>query len=107
MTDTGQTPYSGAVVTDSFAQMADDAAYNGDATATTGALSYASPVLTWTGDLAPGASAVITYTFTVNNPDTGDKQVITTATSAAAGSTCPPGTTSAPAGPPSRSSPPR
>jgi uncharacterized repeat protein (TIGR01451 family) len=96
VTDTGQTPYSGAVVTDSFAQMADDAVYNGDATATTGALSYASPVLTWTGNLSPGDSAVITYTVTVDNPDTGDKQVITTATSAAAGSTCPPGTTSSP-----------
>ena len=96
VTDTGQTPYPGAVVTGSFAQMADDAAYNGDATATTGALSYASPELTWTGNLSPGDSAVITYTVTVHNPDTGDKQVITTATSAAAGSTCPPGTTSSP-----------
>ncbi len=53
------------------------------------------PVLTWTGDLAPGASAVITYSVTVHNPDTGDKLVITTATSAAAGSSCPPGTTAA------------
>ena len=96
VTDTGQTPYSGAVVTNSFAQMGDDAVYNGDATATTGALSYASPLLTWTGNLSPGDSAVITYTVTVDNPDTGDKQVITTATSAAAGSTCPPGTTSSP-----------
>ena len=76
--------------------MADDAVYNGDATATTGALSYASPDLTWTGNLSPGDSAVITYTVTVNNPDTGDKQVVTTATSADAGSTCPPGTTSSP-----------
>ena len=57
-------------------------------------MSYASPVLTWTGDLAPAASAVITFTVTVNNPDTGDKLVITTAASAAAGSSCPPGTTS-------------
>ena len=96
VTDTGQTPYTGAVVTDSFAQMADNAVYNGDAAATTGALSYASPVLTWTGNLSPGDSAVITYTVTVNNPDTGDKQVITTATSADPGSTCPPGTTSSP-----------
>ena len=53
-------------------------------------------MLTWTGDLAPGATATVTFTVTVNNPDTGDKLVITTATSAAAGSTCPPGTTAAP-----------
>ena len=98
--DTGQTTYAGAVVTESFAQMLDDAAYDGDATITTGAgtgtLSYTSPVLTWTGTLTPGTSAVITYTITANNPDTGDKQVITTAASTATGSTCPPGTTTSP-----------
>ena len=76
--------------------MLDDAGYDGDASATSGTVSYASPVLTWTGDLAPGASAVITFTVTVNNPDTGDKLVITTAASAATGSTCPPGTTASP-----------
>ena len=96
VTDTGQTPYRGAVVTESFAEMFDDAAYDGNAAATAGTVSYASPVLTWTGDLAPGASAVITFTVTVHNPDTGDKQVITTAASADAGSTCPPGTTASP-----------
>ena len=74
-------------MTDSFAEMLDDAAYDGDAAdRPPGRCRYASPVLTWTGDLAPGATAVITYTVTVNNPDTGDKLVITTAASAAAGS---------------------
>ena len=96
VTNSGQTSYTGAVVTDSFAQMLDDATYNGDASATAGTVSYAAPVLTWTGDLAPGGSAVITFTITVNSPDTGDKLVITTAASAAAGSSCPPGTTSSP-----------
>ena len=96
MTDTGQTPYSGAVVADSLAGALDDAAYNGDASATAGSVSYAAPVLTWTGDLALGGSAVITYTMTVHDPDTGDKVIISTATSAAAGSACPPGATAAP-----------
>ena len=96
VTNTGQTPYTGTAVTDSFAQMLDDAAYDGDATATAGTVTYAAPVLTWTGTLAPGASAVISYTITANNPDTGDKLVITTVASAAAGSSCPPGTTSSP-----------
>ena len=96
VTDTGQTPYSGAVVTDSLDGALDDAAYNGDAAATTGSVSYAAPVLTWTGNLAVGASAVITYTMTVNSPDTGDKVIINTATSAATGSACPPGATAAP-----------
>ena len=94
ISNTGTAPYAGAVVTDSFAQMFDDAAYGGGASATAGALSYTSPVLTWTGDLAAGASAVVSFTVTVHNPDTGDKQVIITAASAAAGSSCPPGTTS-------------
>ena len=43
VTDTGQTPYSGAVVTDSLDGALDDAAYNNDASATTGSVSYASP----------------------------------------------------------------
>ena len=93
ITNTGQTSYTGISVAESFAQMADDAVYDGNALATAGTLSYASPVLTWTGDLAPGATATVTFTVTVNHPDTGDKLVITTATSAAVGSTCPPGTT--------------
>ena len=96
ITDTGQTPYTGISVAESFAQMLDDAAYNGDAVATTGTLSYTSPVLTWTGTLAPGATATVTFSVTVNNPDTGDKLVIVTATSAAPGSACPAGATATP-----------
>ena len=94
ITDTGQTPYTGAIVTDSFAGLTDDAAYDSNATATAGTLSYDSrPHLTWTGNLAAGDTATITYTVTVNNPDTGDKLIINTVTSAATGSTCPPATT--------------
>ncbi|MGA2831379.1 MAG: putative Ig domain-containing protein [Streptosporangiaceae bacterium] len=95
ITNTGQSAYTGTTVTASLAQMADDAAYHGGAMATTGSLSFTSPNLTWTGTLAAGAAAVITYTVTVDNPDTGDKLVISTVTSAAAGSTCPPGSTAA------------
>ena len=96
VTDSGQTPYTGAVVTDSLAGLANDAVYNGDAAATAGSVSYAAPVLTWTGSLAPGASATITYSVTVNNPDTGGKLLVNTVASSAAGSSCPPGTTTAP-----------
>jgi uncharacterized repeat protein (TIGR01451 family) len=91
--NTGQTPYTGATVADSFAQIADDGTYDGDAAATAGSVSFTSPVLTWTGDLAVGATAVITYTVTANTPDTGDKQLINSVSSAAPGSTCPPGST--------------
>ena len=94
VTDNGQTAYTGATVTDTL-NLLDDATYNNDAGATSGTVSYASPVITWTGDLAVGASAVITYTVTVNNPDTGDKSLATVAASTDPGSSCPPGSSNA------------
>jgi len=95
VTDSGQTPYTGATVTDDLTGVLTDASYNGDGTATTGTVSYTSPVLTWTGNLAVGATAAITYSVTVDNPDTGDKLLSNTVTSAAAGSNCPAGGTAA------------
>ena len=91
VTDSGQTPYTGATFTDSLAGALDDASYDGDAAATAGSVTYSSPNLTWTGNLAVGATATITFSVTVNNPDTGDKVLVTAVTSATVGSTCPPG----------------
>ena len=102
--DTGQTSYSPATVTDSLSGVLGDATYNGDATATAGTVSYAGPVLTWTGNLAPGDSATITYSVTVDNPDTGGKVLANTAASADPGSSCPAGSTGSPCASPSRSS---
>ena len=82
MTNTGQTPYTGATFSDSMAGLLDDAVYNADATASSGSVSYTSPNLVWTGNLAPGGSANITYSATVRNPDTGDRTVSNTITSA-------------------------
>ena len=52
--------------------MAGDASYDNDGTApkTSGTLTYDPDTLTltWTGDLAPGARATITYYVTVNKP---------------------------------------
>ncbi len=93
ITDTGQTPYTGATVTDSLAGLLDDAAYNSDAAATTGAVTFTSPDLAWTGSLNPGDTATVTFTATVSNPDTGDKTLATAITSAAAGNNCPTGGT--------------
>ena len=89
--DTGQTPYTAATVTDDLGGVLDDAAYNHNAAATTGTLSYTSPVLTWTGNLTPGATATITYTATVNNPDTGSGALSNSVASTVPGSTCPAG----------------
>ena len=73
ITDTGQTPYTGITVTDDLTGLLDDASYNGDASASAGTVTFASPDLTWTGTLAPGAATTVTFTVTVNNPDTGDR----------------------------------
>ena len=83
--DTGQTPYAGAVVTSCLVGALDNAVYDNDAAATGGAVSYASPVLTWTGTLGVGASAVVTYSVRVNNPDNGDKLLVSSAASTVAG----------------------
>ncbi|CAO5163189.1 Staphylococcus aureus surface protein A (modular protein) [Frankia sp. AiPs1] len=91
LTNTGETPYTGASVTDSLARVLPDATYNGDATASTGSLSYTAPNLTWTGDLAVGGSATITFTVTVLNPDPGDRLLVNAVTSPVIGSNCPVG----------------
>ena len=70
-------------------------AIDNDATATAGSLTFSSPNLTWTGNLAAGASATITFSVTVNNPDTGNKSLASTITSATAGSNCASGSTDA------------
>ncbi len=87
--NSGQASYTGASISDSLAGMLDDAVYNGDAAATVGSLSYTSPNLTWTGNLAAGATATITFSATVSNPDTGDKTLATTITSPTPASNCP------------------
>ena len=101
--NTGGAPFTGATFTDSLSGVLDDAAYNGDATASTGTLSYASPNLTWTGNLAAGATATITFSVTVNNPDTGNKMLVTAITSPTPGSNCPSSGPARPAVPRSRS----
>ena len=93
MTNSGQAAYTGAAFTDSLAGVLDDATYNSDATATAGSCRFASPNLAWTGNLAVGATATITFSVTVNNPDTGNKVLASTVTSATAGSNCASGST--------------
>ena len=88
VTNSGQTAYTGATFTDPLAGVLDDASYNNTAAATSGSVSFASPNLTWTGNLAVGASATITFSVTVNNPDTGNKSLASTITSATGGSNC-------------------
>ncbi len=87
--DTGQTPYTGATLTDPLTGVLDDATYNSDASSTAGTVSFTTPNLIWTGDLSIGATVTITYSVTVNNPDTGDLTLANTVTSTTPGSNCP------------------
>lgn len=80
-------PVTGASVRDDLSAVLDDAAYNGDAQTTSGALSYASPGLSWTGDLSAGQVVTVTYSVTVNDPDRGDA-VVTNAVTPGVGGTC-------------------
>ena len=95
VTNSGTVAVTGAALTDSLSGVLDDAAYNGDATATAGSVTYSSPSLTWTGNLAAGAVATITFSVTVSSPDTGNKILTSTITSATAGSNCASGSTDA------------
>ncbi|HTZ30446.1 MAG TPA: LamG-like jellyroll fold domain-containing protein [Streptosporangiaceae bacterium] len=95
-TNTGLIPLTGATFTDAMADVLDDATYNGDAMASTGTVTFTSPNLIWTGSLAVGATATVTYSVTVNNPVTGNKSMVNTVTSTTAGSNC--SSTSLPAG---------
>src|SRR5208283_2485330 len=86
--NSGQTAYTGATFTDPLTSVLANAVYNANASATVGTVSYTSPNLTWTGNLAVGASATITYSVTVNTPDTGSGILANTVTSTTAGSNC-------------------
>ncbi|MER5866516.1 hypothetical protein [Kitasatospora sp. NPDC002040] len=91
VTNDGQVPYPAASFTDDLTKVTDDATYGNDATATIGTATYTAPTLSWTGNLPVGASSTITYSVTVNDPDTGDKKL--TNAVVAPESNCPPGST--------------
>ena len=93
VTNSGQTAYTGATFTNPLGGLLDDSTYNNDAAATAGSVSFASSALTWTGNLAVGATATVTFSVTVKDPDTGDKVLVDTITSTTAGSNCPAGST--------------
>ena len=97
VTNSGTLAYtagSPATFSDSLANVLTDAVYGNDASASAGTVSYAAPTLSWSGPLAAGATATITYSATVNTPDTGPHSLANTVVSTqpsncAAGSTDP------------------
>ncbi|MGO4300240.1 DUF7927 domain-containing protein [Leifsonia sp. RAF41] len=90
--NTGSQAYDRAAFTDDLTDVLAEATYNGDHAASTGSVSYARPVLSWSGALAPGASATITYSATVISPDLGDHRLENTVVSPTRGNNCPPDT---------------
>lgn len=92
--NTGQVAYTAgqpASFTDDLTAVLDDATYNDDATA---GAAYAAPTLSWSGPLAVGQTVTVTYSVTVNTPDTGDKVLRNTVvTPPDNGGGCAPGST--------------
>jgi hypothetical protein len=88
VTNSGQTAYTGATFTDPLTSPSWPTPSTTPTRRTAGTVSYASPNLTWTGNLAVGATATITYSVTVNSPDTGSGILANTVTSTTAGSNC-------------------
>lgn len=66
-----------AVAHDDLSAVLDDAAYNGDATAETGEVSYTEPMLTWSGPLPLGASTSFSYSVEVTG--SGDLSLVNAA----------------------------
>jgi uncharacterized repeat protein (TIGR01451 family) len=92
ITNTGDTPYTGAQVNDNLAGGLDDAVFEPAVIQSGGGtLAYNAPNLVWTGDLPVGAAVTITYAMIIDSPDTGDKNLVDVVTSAEPGSTCPTG----------------
>ncbi|MFR0656923.1 hypothetical protein SB719_20470, partial [Pantoea sp. SIMBA_079] len=85
--NTGTVPFTAAnpaSFTDNLARVLDDAAYNGDAS---NGASVNGNILSWSGPLAVGATATITYSVTVRTPDNGD-HILTNAVVPGTGGSC-------------------
>ncbi|WP_433369721.1 hypothetical protein [Streptosporangium sp. CA-115845] len=85
----GTAAYQGAALTGELSRVLDDAIYNGDARATDGTVSYGASKLAWTGDIPAGETVTITYSVTVNTPDTGDRVLDGAVQARGGGTNCP------------------
>ncbi|MDR6611411.1 hypothetical protein [Leifsonia sp. 1010] len=95
VTNTGTQAYENASFTDDLTDTLVDSTYNGDQTASSGAVAYTAPNLAWSGPLAPGATATITYSVTAKHSDVGNKIMDNVIVSPTQGSNCPAGSTAA------------
>ncbi|MGN8051463.1 DUF7507 domain-containing protein, partial [Curtobacterium sp. 22159] len=72
---------------DDLSKVLDDAEYNGDAS---DGATVDGNTLSWSGPLAIGATQTITYSVTVNNPDTGDNVLKNAVRPTSPGGSCDP-----------------
>jgi uncharacterized repeat protein (TIGR01451 family) len=86
--NTGTQAYNSVAFTDDLTDVLQDATFNGDLVASAGTVAYTAPNLSWSGPLAAGATATITYSATVLTPDTGDHRMTNTVVSPTVGSNC-------------------
>ncbi|MGH1550148.1 SpaA isopeptide-forming pilin-related protein [Leifsonia poae] len=91
--NSGTQAYGQASFTDDLTDVLKDATYNNDQSATAGVVAYSAPVLSWSGALAPSASATITYSVTVRSPDAGDLSMVNAVVSPSPASNCGAGST--------------
>jgi hypothetical protein len=73
--NTGEADYTTehpATFTDDLAKVTDDATYNDDASK---GATVKGNTLSWKGALAQGKSVTVKYSFTVNDPNTGDRKL--------------------------------
>ena len=90
-TNTGQTAYTVAApasFTDNLTAVLDDATYNGDAT---NGASYTAPTLAWALAIPVGGTVTVTYSVTVNDPDTGDHTLSNAVAPTGSDGSCAPG----------------
>ncbi len=86
-TNAGQVPYDPATFTDNLSGVLNDADFV-SANADIGTATFTSPNLVWSGPLAPGETATVTYTVTVRFPGSGDHVLTNSVTSASPGANC-------------------
>lgn len=88
VTQQGLAAVPGALLDDDLTEVLDDAAYNGDLAASSGTATFdkATGKLSWSGDLAPGDVATITYSVTVEAG--GDGDLVNTVTSPGCSTAC-------------------
>ncbi|GAB2834491.1 DUF7927 domain-containing protein [Lentzea nigeriaca] len=75
-------------LTDDLSGVLDDAMVEGLPVATSGRASFAAPMVRWSGPLAPGEHATITYSVRVKRVDFGDTRLVDALTSDTPGSDC-------------------